>query len=119
MLGVGPTSPRARATVYLASGEERMAQQSWSARAEVLCDSVHELLERAVLTASTDADASSLNAATARFDTVAKALEADLIALEEAKMPRSQPMPAQLVRALAEREASCAPQQPPAAKRKR
>ena len=88
------------------------SQQSWTARSSALADAVQGLLEAAVSAASTDGvstEAENLNAATAKFDSIAAALEADLTALAETHALQAPSMPTQLLRELAARESQSAP----------
>ena len=82
---------------------------SYYSRSSALSESLQALLAAAVATA-TDADqgAARLNSCAARFDTVAAALEQDLLTLARASQPRPKPLPLQLLRTLAEREEAAA-----------
>ena len=74
-----------------------------------LSDALQALLSAAVVFA-TDAgkDAQHLHSATARFDSIASALETDLLARASAMQPCVRSLPTGLLRTLAEREESAA-----------
>lgn len=77
-------------------------------RSSALSEALQALIAATVATATEINHAVQLNASAARFDTVATALEQDLLTLARSSQSRPKPMPHQLLRTLIELEEAAA-----------